>query len=546
MRIGSAALLLVLLIPAALSAQEPRPKFAFQEIGHEAGLFPHLNSFRGHGAAWGDIDSDGWPDLFVAAFHNLGSVPGALFRNQAGGRFSLDPQPHLRTSGIGSGALFADLDNVGRLDLYVSNCAGPIPSFLFRNDGQGKFTDISANSGACPAGFQGRGLAALDYDGDGLLDLILCEQYYDPKVKTGPLLLRNKGKHRFENVSAAAGLPPGFGGLGVAVGDFNEDRWPDLFFTSGAGENRLYLNDGQGKFREATNTRDVFRWTNVTKNDSTAGVCVGDVNADGRLDIVIGHHFKQPWVTPVPIRLYLNRGTTTGETTFTDVTESCGLAPLYLKPPHVEIQDFDNDGLPDIYLGVYKFDAKGRPHPVIYKNLGSKGGMPRFVDTSTGVNDFPSDELRAIHNTRAFFERITKDKIAVYSAAAPTCDFDRDGKLDIFMANFLLQSPSLLLRNETSSGNWLDIAVEGNDGVNRMGIGARVNVYPAGQLSQPAARLGSQEIAIGYGYCSGQEAMAHFGLPQTTQVDIEVLLPHGRGVRTQKGVAANQRIVVKQ
>ncbi len=129
-------------------------------------------------------------------------------------------------------------------------------------------------------------------------------------------------------------------------------------------------------------------------------------------------------------------------------------------------------------------------------------------------------------------------------APGPTCDFDRDGRLDIFLPNWWIESRSLLLRNETPGGNWLQVSLEGKDGVNRMGVGAKLHVFPAGKAGA-AARIGSREISIGYGYCSGQEAVAHFGLGKTERVDIEVELPHGKGKRTKKNVAANQRIVLQ-
>src|SRR5438094_9262145 len=94
--------------------------FVFRDVGDAAGIFPHLAGIRGHGAAWGDVDGDGWPDLFVTTFHNSGSKPSIFLRNEKG-KFRPDPQAGLNTSGIGSGALFVDLTNSGRLDLYVSH-----------------------------------------------------------------------------------------------------------------------------------------------------------------------------------------------------------------------------------------------------------------------------------------------------------------------------------------------------------------------------------------------------------------------------------------
>ena len=523
--------------------------FVFKDVGDAAGVFPHVAGIRGHAAAWGDADGDGWPDLFVGTFHNAGSKPGVFLRNEKG-KFQLDKQEHLRTTGIGSGALFVDLTNSGRLDLYVSNCAHgkegvtALPSLLFRNDGKGAFTDVSKDSGACPPGYSGRGLCALDFDGDGRLDLLTCEQYYSPKVKTGPALYRNTGDYRFENVSEAAGLPVGLGGLGVAAADFNGDGWPDVFLTSGAGDHRLLLNDGKGKFREAAGTRDVFRWKLTSGEDIPAGVCIADVNRDGLPDVVIGHHFKSPWTAPASIRLYLNRGVKDGVPRFEDVTEAAGFKPLEMKAPHVEIQDFDNDGWPDIYVSIVKFHD-GKPCPVIYKNLGVKDGIPRFREDAWAVNDFPTAEDKALKRAGPLFDKVLKEKKVMYMAAGPSCDFDRDGKIDLFLANWWVESRSLLLRNETNGGNWLAVRVEGADGVNRMGVGARVDVYPAGKLGEVAALLGSREIAVGYGYCSGQEARAHFGLGAEASVDVVVTLPHGKGKRTHKGVKANQTLTVK-
>lgn len=536
-------------VPLAGSVFADSP-FVFRDVGESSGIFPHAEGIRGHGAAWGDVDGDGWPDLFVATFHNAGSKPSLFVRNEKG-KFRLDQQEHLRTSGMGSGALFADFTNSGRLDLYVSNCAHgkkgdpafSAPNVFFRNDGGGKFTDISKESGTCPPLYEGRGVAALDFDGDGLLDLLTCEQYYSPKVKVGPALYRNLGGHRFENVSEKAGLPLGFGGLCCLAADFNSDGWPDIFLTSGAGEHRLFLNDKQGRFREATGTNDVFRWLNAKGEDTPAGASVADVNRDGLPDIIIGHHFKTPWITPIPIRLYLHRGVKNGEPTFEDITEAAGLGPLLMKAPHVELQDFDNDGWPDILVSIVKF-KDGQPHPLIYKNLGVSDGLPRFKEEVWAINDFPDDEDRKQRSSGKLFAKMLEEKKFVYMAPCATSDFDHDGRLDMFLPNWWIESRSLLLRNETPGGNWLQVSVEGKDGINRMGIGAKVDVFPAGKAGA-ASRIGSREISIGYGYCSGQEAIAHFGLGKADRVDVEVELPLGKGKLTKKNIAANQRIVLR-
>ena len=157
------------------------------------------------------------------------------------------------------------------------------------------------------------------------------------------------------------------------------------------------------------------------------------------------------------------------------------------------------------------------------------------------VNDFPTPEDR-----RDGTSKTVRDNKIVYMAAAPSCDYDNDGRLDLFLGNWWPDSRSLLLHNETPGGNWLQVFVEGGKGVNRMGVGSKVMIYRKGKLGQPAELLGCREIAAAYGFCSGQPAMAHFGLGKEESVDLQVILPHGKGILKREGVAANQRITVKQ
>jgi hypothetical protein len=556
-RLTCAALagLLLSLAAAVVPAQKPQDRtpapypFVFRDVGDETGLFPAAGGVRGHAAAWGDADGDGYPDLFLGTFHDAGSKTSQLLLNTRG-KFRLDDQPALRLSSCASGALFADLTNSGRLDLYVSNSdqgkTGPrgAPNALFRNDGGGKFTDVSKESGACPRGIQGRSVAAADCDGDGLLDLLATDFYYTTKAKVGAALFRNRGGYRFEDVGEAVGLPRGTAVAGCAVADVNNDGWPDVFLTLPGGDNRLYLNDGHGKFREAPGTREVFAWKGLTPENMPTGVCLADLNRDGLPDIVVGHHFKAPWRQPAPVRLYLHTGLKDGNPTYREVTEEAGLTALAMKAPHVEIQDFDNDGWPDIFVSIVKF-RDGKPYPVIFRNLGVKDGVPRFRNDAWAVNDFPTAADQAIGGAGPFFKKVLQEKKILYSAAAPAADFDRDGRMDVFLANWWTESRSLLLRNETPGGNWLQVQVQGDKGVNRLGIGSKVRVYPAGKLGDAAALLGCREIAVGYGWCSGQEALAHFGLGKQDAVDVEVVLPHGKGAVTQKNVKANQRITVR-
>jgi hypothetical protein len=248
-------------------------------------------------------------------------------------------------------------------------------------------------------------------------------------------------------------------------------------------------------------------------------------------------------VNPVHERLYLYRGVRDAVPAFEEITQAAGLVPLPMKAPHVELQDFDNDGWPDLHTSLVKF-AAGRPHPIIFRHLGLRDGLPRFRERALAVNDFPTPEDRAVQRAGDLFERVLRERKILYTAPGPTADYDDDGRLDIFLPSWWVEAPSLLLRNETPGGRWLQVQVEGHGGVNRMGVGSRVSVYRAGRLGQPGALLGCREIAVGFGYASGQPAVAHFGLGTEQAVDLELVLPHGRGRIERRNVRADQRLLV--
>jgi hypothetical protein len=349
---------------------------------------------------------------------------------------------------------------------------------------------------------------------------------------------------KFTDVSRDVGLPADVPGHGTCAADFNDDGLPDFFLAAAGGGNRMFLNVGKGKFREATELVETFAWPDAKGDNMVTGVATGDVNLDGRLDLIVGPHYDSPWKTEVGPRLFLNVGTSGDAPKYEDVTKEVGITPLALKCPHVEIQDYDNDGLPDVSTSLVKF-AGDRPYPIIFRNEGIKNGRPRFSCASWNVNDYPAEDHLRLKNKTEFWAKMISDQKVTYTAPGPTADFDNDGRLDMFLASWWPEQKSLLLRNETEGGNWLQVCVVGKDGVNRMGVGSNVRVYEAGKLGDPAALIGNQEIAVGFGYTSGQTAIAHFGLGNREKADVEVTLPHNRGKLERRNVAAGQRITIE-
>jgi hypothetical protein len=310
------AILGLLALVPLLPAQEIR----FKDLTREAGLVEPLAGIMGHGGCWGDFDGDGKIDLFVGGFCDRpdkeyepakGPVPTRLLRNLGNGKFELVKQPAVEFYGRTSGAVFADLDNNGTLELYAANNAraagGKGPeitrnskvrlSNLFRND-TGKLVDISKESGACPEKLlSARNIGVLDYDNDGLLDLLVIEDRFVKSPRS--VLFKNLGNLKFKDVNAEVGLPDDLFGLGLAVADLNEDGRPDFFVGH---SNRLFLSKA-GKYVESDALKTLFAWKPVDGEDWPCGAAFGDLNRDGKLDLVLSiHHIK------ARNKVYLNKG----------------------------------------------------------------------------------------------------------------------------------------------------------------------------------------------------------------------------------------------
>jgi hypothetical protein len=521
--------------------------YVFRDVTAETGLREPLKGMMGHAAAWGDVNADGWVDLFVGTFADRpaedyraggakGPVPNMLFINNRG-RFSLSGQESIAWLGRASGSVMADLDNDGLSELYVAN-NGRLGNrnLLYHNRGKGQMVDVTAQTGA-PLHLPETARSALvfDFDGDALLDLLVLAS-----IRKAPsMLFRNLGDMKFERSHA---LPDDLIGLGAAAGDLTGNGRPDLFV---GGSNRLFVNMG-GRFREAVELDLDWGFTAEDRAPS-CGVALGDFDHDGNQDILIGAHTKRPWGEPSSVRLLRNLGSTTSKVRFEEVTKKVGIASLRMRNPHVEMRDFDNDGWPDLYTSIVTF-KDGNVHPVIYRNGGAQPDrLPEFTETGfIHRPDFPEpDDMVPNESGGRFFDRMVANGKVMYFAPGPSADFDGDGRLDLFLPCWFPRSPSLLLRNETPSANYLEVEVIASGKVNRQGIGAMVQAYRAGHMGEAGELLASEEIATGYGYCSGQPPVAHLGLGTKQSCDLIVRLPWNQGVIQRKNVKSNQRLKVK-
>jgi hypothetical protein len=252
------------------------------------------------------------------------------------------------------------------------------------------------------------------------------------------------------------------------------------------------------------------------------GAAFGDLNGDNLLDLVTTEHGQGSH-----IHLFLNQGIAHGNPTFVEISIIAGVGGLFppvgvtngvLKNAYVALQDVDNDGLVDIMLGIIYQGENGKTQPLVLRNLGNTDGKPRFTPPPF-------------------------DKLLGYYAAAPVVDYDRDGRVDWFLAPWFNETPAYLFRNTTEGGNWLEVRVEGKGkGLNPMGIGAVVRAYRAGSAGTPEALLGRYDLAVGNGYSSGDEAIAHFGFGQVETVDLVVTWNHYQSI--QRDVKVNQLLTI--
>ena len=488
-----------------------------------------LEEFGG-GVAAGDYDGDGLVDLFIVR-GDIG--PNLLYRNLGNNVFEDVAMSagvaHTKSSSENyrhSGPAFADVDGDGDLDLFVGGIEYD-PSFLFRNEGDGTFTDVTPGSGLDTLGARYTVSAGFgDYDLDGDLDMFLTHWGTEdgPGVRSHTEhLWRNDtrdGNIRFADVSLETGIAPDiFNDEPVAssFGDgvdytftptfarMNDDRYPDLLIAADFLTSKFYINNGDGTFRDATDR-------SVIQDRNGMGSAVGDYDGDGDLDWFVTSIWSVPDAVGEQIfqlgnRLYLNTG---GE--LSDVTESAGVQDGGWGWGAC-FADLDNDGDLDIYhTNGWWVPFEPSNFHVDESRFFQSDGNGTFLEVSEGAGLADTERGYAI----------------------VCADFDNDGDLDIFQAHRNETNAGTLWRNDTSGRRYLRVELNGLP-PNTEAAGARIRVT-TGERTQ------LREIMIGSNFTSQNPTVQVFGLDDAAEVEVlEVEWPDGEST-TMRDVASDQTL----
>jgi len=540
-----------LIAPEVLASDSPLPVFV--DITREAGIrFEHVSGSpeknyifeaKGGGVCLLDYDQDGLLDIFFVNGSTLDDVqegvnhPHVFYRANDDGTYSdVTEGVGLVGAGWGMGCTVGDYDNDGLPDIYV---LGVNRNTLYRNTPEGLFADVTKEAGL-EGGRWSTSAAFLDHDLDGDLDLYVANNievdiyrsplsfqgpncnYRGTRVMCGPRGLpgardafyRNDGDGTFTDVTQAAGLlePEPYYGLGVAVGDFDNDGWPDIYVANDSTPSYLYRNQKDGTFE------DVALLSGVAVSDdgmeqAGMGVDFGDYDNDGWLDIVKSNFaFEYS-------NLYRNDE---GESFTDQSTRAAGTGPPSrpLVSWGTKFLDYDNDGWKDIVV------ANGHvyPHLIPTPVEGERYHQPRLLLRNLGDGHFADVTAES---GPGMSETLSSRGLA-------TGDLDNDGDVDVIIVN-IDGVPSVLRNDGGNARSWLTVALRGTTS-NRMGQGARITARTEA-LEQicDATTAGS--------VFSASDPRVHFGLADATRVDLEIRWPSGT-VQTLKNVAANQILEV--
>jgi enediyne biosynthesis protein E4 len=537
---------------------------------------------HGNGLAVADVDGDGLPDIYFVS--QIGG--NQLWRNAGGGKFEniTAPAGVAVPNKISVSATFADIDNDGDPDLYVTTVRGG--NMLFENDGHGRFKDISAASGLNYVGHSSSAVF-FDYNRDGRLDLFLVNvgryttntiagegyKYYvafedafsghlKPERAERSVLYRNEGGNKFVDVTTGAGLVDlSWSGDATAL-DVNDDGWLDLYVLNMQGNDQYYENQAGTRF--VRKSRQVFPKTSW----GSMGIKVFDFNNDGRLDIFITDMHSDMSETIGPEREHVKSDMKWPESFRGDGKASIWGNTFFLKegpgkyrevsdeigaenycPWGPSVADLNADGFDDAFI------ASGMNYPERYMinsvKLNDRG--QRFVDAEfvLGVEPrrgglaTPWFELDASGKDKNHPDAAgATGRLAIWGArgsrAAAILDVDGDGDLDV-LTNEFNAAPMVLISNLTDKTkvHYVQIRLTGTRS-NRNGLGAVVKVK-AGGSTYTKVNDGNS------GYLSHSLYPLYFGLGAAESVDsIEVVWPSGATQRVSSPIQINSVIDVRE
>ncbi len=514
----------------------------------------------GSGICAGDFDQDGKVDLYVSTK----TKPGRLFKNLGNWKFQdLTEEAGLSEKGSllswfsddeivwRQGAVFADVDNDGKLDLYV--CRNNAPNLLYINQGDGTFEEEGKKRGLAIS--DGSVIGAFsDYDRDGWLDALVLTNQVDGTESSGrpDRLFRNNGDGTFSEVTAASGIQGSTFGHAATWFDFDEDKWPDLYIANDfSGQDHLYRNNHDGTFTNVINQ--------VVPHSpySSMGADTGDINNDGHIDLLVAD-----MATTNREKDRRGLAASRGDVITTGTTE--GIAPQYTRNSlflntgfgifgevacwagieatdwtwSVRFEDFDQDGWTDLHVtnGMVR---EANNSDLLARMMRALSDMQR-IGVIKRAPALEESNLAYRNKTGNGFQEVTQDwglsDIGVTFGAA-TADFDNDGDLDLAYLDY--NGGLKVFRNNSTDRKSIKIQLQGTDS-NSYGIGAVV------RIESHSAGLQSRTLTVARGYASGSEAIAHFGVGEDSHIEsLTVEWPSGV-VQSFANLKTNQTYTVRE